>query len=148
MPSNLLINGRVLNCSKSSVCSPVPMNIMGDLVAATALSRPDVVRGALDVTGPEALTLAEAARRLAPLAGRQLRYEDESVAAGRAWRAQLGAPDWEVDTWLGSYEAIGAGELAAPSDAVARLTGRAPESLESYFARNPQLLAPLRAQRD
>lgn len=113
-------------------------------VAATALSRPDVVRGAVDVTGPEALTLAEVARRLAALAGRQLRYENESVATGRAWRAQLGAPAWEVDTWLGSYEAIAAGELAATSDAVARLTGRAPESLESYFTRNPELLAALR----
>jgi uncharacterized protein YbjT (DUF2867 family) len=114
-------------------------------VAAAALSRPDVVRGAVEVTGPEALTLSEAARRLSALAGRELRYENESVEAGRVWRAQLGAPVWEVDTWLGSYEAIAAGELAATSDAVARFTGRPPESLESYFARRPELLAPLRA---
>ena len=34
------MKGCVLNCSKSSMCSPVPMKIMGDLVAATADSAP------------------------------------------------------------------------------------------------------------
>ena len=29
------MNGRVLNGSKSSICSPVPMNMMGLFVAAT-----------------------------------------------------------------------------------------------------------------
>ena len=35
LPSSLLMNGCVLNGSKSSMCSPVPMKIMGLLVAAT-----------------------------------------------------------------------------------------------------------------
>ena len=34
-PSNLLMNGCVLKGSKSSVCSPVPINIIGLFVAAT-----------------------------------------------------------------------------------------------------------------
>jgi uncharacterized protein YbjT (DUF2867 family) len=113
-------------------------------VAAVALSRPDVVRGPVTVTGPEALTLEEAARRLSALAGRELRYAPESVAAGRAWRSRLAVPAWEVDTWVGSYEAIAAGELSATSDTVKRCTGREAESLEAYFTRRPGLLAGLR----
>ncbi len=113
-------------------------------VASAALSRPDVVRGAVDVTGPEALSFADAARLLSAMTGRELRYEAESVEAGRAWRAALGAPSWEVDTWLGSYEAVAAGELLAASDTVKRFTGRDPDSLEGYFARNAHLLARLR----
>ena len=35
LPSSLLMNGWVLNGSKSSMCSPVPMKMMGLLVAAT-----------------------------------------------------------------------------------------------------------------
>lgn len=35
IPSNLLINGFVLNGSRSSMCSPVPTNITGLCVAAT-----------------------------------------------------------------------------------------------------------------
>jgi uncharacterized protein YbjT (DUF2867 family) len=114
-------------------------------VAAVALSRPDVVRGPVTVSGPEAVTLADAARCLSALTGRELRYEAESVEAGRAWRARPGVPPWEVDTWLGSYEAIAAGELSETSDAVERYTGRAPESLEAYFTRRPDLLIGLRA---
>ena len=34
-PNNLLIKGLVLNGSKSSICSPVPMKIIGLFVAAT-----------------------------------------------------------------------------------------------------------------
>ena len=97
-----------------------------------------------DLTGPEALGLAEVARRLSALAGRELRYEDETVEDGRRWRAALGVPAWEVEVWLGSYLAIAAGELARVSDAAARITGRAPLGLEAYFRGQAHLLARLR----
>lgn len=35
LPNSLLIKGLVLKGSKSSMCSPVPMKIIGDLVMAT-----------------------------------------------------------------------------------------------------------------
>ena len=35
LPRSLLTKGLVLNGSISSICSPVPMNVMGLLVAAT-----------------------------------------------------------------------------------------------------------------
>uniref|UniRef100_A0A1A9VJ74 Uncharacterized protein n=1 Tax=Glossina austeni TaxID=7395 RepID=A0A1A9VJ74_GLOAU len=40
IPSNLLTKGLVLKGSISSMCSPVPIKIMGDLVAATADNAP------------------------------------------------------------------------------------------------------------
>jgi NAD(P)H dehydrogenase (quinone) len=67
------------------------------------------------------------------VAGRELRYEDESVEEGRRWRTALVAPDWEVDTWIGSYEAIAAGEVTRVTDTVARLTGRGALALEAYL---------------
>ena len=39
-PSSLDTNGLVSKASNSSMCSPVPMKAMGDLVAATALMAP------------------------------------------------------------------------------------------------------------
>lgn len=113
-------------------------------VAATILAADEPPTGPLDVTGPEALTFAEVAERLGRLTGRELRYEDESREAGRVWRAATGAPDWEVDIWLGSYEAQAAGELAAVSDTVPRLTGRPATSLEELFAKHPEMLDALR----
>ncbi|MBO2008562.1 NAD(P)H-binding protein [Hymenobacter negativus] len=113
-------------------------------VAATLLASPPSGSGRLDVTGPEALTLAEAAQRLAVLTGCPLRYEAETSAAGRAWRSQLGAPAWEVDTWVGSYEAIAAGELSTVSNIVLAVTQQFPQTLETYFAAKPHLLDVLR----
>lgn len=112
--------------------------------AAAALSTRDGSSAIYDITGPEAITMAVTAKRLSTLVGRTLRYQNESVDEGRKWRSALGAPVWEVDTWLGSYEAIAAGELERPSDAVLRLTGRQPLSLEEYFSERSELLEPLR----
>ncbi|MEV0132349.1 SDR family oxidoreductase [Dactylosporangium sp. NPDC050688] len=75
-------------------------------------------RQTYDLTGPEALTLHEVAARLG------VRYVPETVEEAYASRAHYGAPAFEVAGWVSSYEAIAAGELAAVSDDVARLTGR------------------------
>jgi uncharacterized protein YbjT (DUF2867 family) len=111
---------------------------------AAALANPAAHAGTYDVTGPEAMSLGETARRLSTLLGTDLRYENEPVEEGRAWRRQLDVPEWEVETWVGSYWAIAAGELAAPSDTVERFTGRSPARLEDYFSEHPELLDPLR----
>lgn len=113
-------------------------------VAAAILNSPKDSSASYDVTGPEALTMAETAKRLSALVGRELRYENESAEEGRRWRSMLGAPDWEVETWLGSYEAIAAGELAAVNDTVLRFTGRQPLSIEAYFGGHQHLLDRLR----
>jgi len=114
---------------------------------AAVLSTPGAGNHIYDVTGPEALTFAEAAHRLSALVGHQLRYEEESPEEGRRWRAAGGAPDWEVETWVGSYLAAAAGELAAVSDAVQRLTGQPALALDQYFADRLELLNPLRPLR-
>lgn len=113
-------------------------------VAAILLAAPPAASQVLDVTGPQALTLTEVAQQLSVLVDRPLRYKAESGTAGQAWRSQLDVPAWEVATWLGSYEAIGAGELAATSPTVEALTGQAPQALAAYFATTPYLLDSLR----
>lgn len=113
---------------------------------AAALANPAAHAGTYDVTGPEALSLAETASRLSSLLGRSLRYENESVEEGRAWRRQLDVPEWEVETWLGSYQAIAAGELADTSDTVERFTGQPSARLDDYFSEHPELLNPLREE--
>lgn len=113
-------------------------------VAAAVLSDPaGHVGKTYELTGPEALTLAETTRRLSALAGRPLRYVDETIEEGRAWRRAPDVPDWMIDGWLGSYLAIAAGELAPVSGAVARILGGPPLGLEAYYARHPELLAAI-----
>ena len=114
------------------------------VAAAVLSSRPGHSSATYDVTGSESLTMTETAKRVSTLVGRELHYEDEPVGEGRKWRSMLGAPAWEVETWLGSYEAIAAGELEQTSDTVFRITGRQPVGIEAYFVEHPDLLDPLR----
>jgi NAD(P)H dehydrogenase (quinone) len=73
-----------------------------------------------DLTGREALSMAD----MAALFG--ARYRDETLDEAWASRAQYGAPDWQVEAWISTYQAIATGELERVSDDVRRLTGRDP----------------------
>lgn len=90
-----------------------------------------------DLTGPEALTLAEAAALLEEVTGRPTRFVDETLEEAYASRASYGAPDWQVEAWVSTYTAIAAGEVATVSDAVPRLTGRPATSLRDLLLRGP-----------
>ncbi|KUN19773.1 NAD(P)-dependent oxidoreductase [Streptomyces antibioticus] len=93
--------------------------------AAAVLARPDDHAGAVyDLTGPEAVSLAEAAKILTEVRGRTVTYHPETVEEAYASRASYGAPPWQLDAWVSTYTAIAAGELDGVSDAVPRLTGR------------------------
>jgi uncharacterized protein YbjT (DUF2867 family) len=88
-----------------------------------------------DLTGPQALTLAEAAEIITAATGRQVGYHPETVAQAYASRAGYGAPAWQVDAWVSTYTAIAAGELAGVSPMVEQLTGRAATSLAALLSR-------------
>jgi uncharacterized protein YbjT (DUF2867 family) len=93
--------------------------------AATILARPHEHAGAAyDLTGPESLSLEEAAAVLSEVQGRKVTYHPETVEEAYASRAPYGAPRWQLDAWVSTYTAIAAGELDGVSDAVPRLTGR------------------------
>jgi NAD(P)H dehydrogenase (quinone) len=91
------------------------------------------------MTGPSPLSLNETAALVSSLKQRTLRYEDEPVDAAKEWRSKLGVPAWEVDTWVGSYEAIAAGEFEPVDPALATILGRPVSDLKSYLALRPAL---------
>lgn len=90
-----------------------------------------------DITGPEALSLDEAATRLGRYIGRPISYHPETEEEAYESRAVYEAPDWEVEGWVTSYLAMANGEMDAVSDAVQYLTGHPPRSLEEFLAANP-----------
>ena len=105
--------------------------------AAKLLASDKPLLGTFPMTGPSALSLNETAILLSSLKHRTLRYEDEPVAAAREWRSKLGVPAWEVDTWVGSYEAIAAGGFEAVDPALATMLGRPASDLKTYIAARP-----------
>jgi uncharacterized protein YbjT (DUF2867 family) len=104
-------------------------------VAATVLADPAPHRAATyDLTGPEALTLNAAAQRLTAVTGRSYSFQNETLDEARASRAHFGAPGWLIDAWISTYTAIRDGELAAVSDDVPRLLGRAATTFDDAVA--------------
>jgi uncharacterized protein YbjT (DUF2867 family) len=96
------------------------------------------------LTGPEAFTLADAAALLSRAAGREIGYRNETRAEAEASRAPLGAPAFEVEGWITSYEAIANGELAHVTNDVPTLLGRRAMSLRDFLAAHPESYAHLR----
>lgn len=111
------------------------------------VARADVARGAVAVlvdpaahagttytmTGPEAITLAEAAATIGEVTGREVTFHDETVEEAYESRRRWEAPQWQYDAWVSTYTAIRAGEVAEVSDDVRRLTGRTPLSLRDLL---------------
>ncbi|WP_445256845.1 SDR family oxidoreductase [Nocardioides aurantiacus] len=104
-------------------------------VAAAVLADPGAHAGATyDLTGPEAITMAEAATVIGRAQGREVRFEDETVEEAYASRRAWDAPAWQYDAWVSTYTAIAAGELEEVTGDVERLTGRAPLDLAAVLA--------------
>jgi len=94
-----------------------------------------------DVTGPEAITLVEAAARMSAASGRQIEFRDQTMDEAYASRAGYGAPDWQVEAWVSTYVAIANGDVAEVTDTVSRFTGRPATDLDAFLAAHPDALA-------
>ena len=105
------------------------------LAAAAALLKPQAGHAAYEITGPRAYDAEEIARILS-------RKWGKPVAAAELPREALVAilegaklPGFLVEALVGLHEANAAGEMAAVSGDFEKLTGREPESLESFLDR-------------
>jgi NAD(P)H dehydrogenase (quinone) len=116
---------------------------IADVAVAVLLEGGRHVGRAYDMTGPEALTMAEAAEQLTRFAGRTISYHPETLEEAYASRAHYGAPDWEVAGWVTTYTAIANGDLEAVSGDVAAVAGHPPMGLADFLGRNPDSYARL-----
>jgi NAD(P)H dehydrogenase (quinone) len=116
--------------------------------AMAAVARADVARVATEVllhpaahldrtyelTGPTAITLAEAARVVSEVRGHEVTYHRETLDEAYASRAVWDPEPWQADAWVSTYTAIAEGALARVSGDVERVTGRRPLSLREVLA--------------
>ncbi len=103
-------------------------------VAVEVLTDPPAHAGATyDLTGPEALTLAEVAETITRVTGREARYLEETLEEAYESRRRWRAEQWQYDAWVSTYTSIAVGEVATVTDHVERVTGHAPMSLEDLL---------------
>jgi NAD(P)H dehydrogenase (quinone) len=118
---------------------------LADVGAAVLLRDDDALDGqTLDITGPEALSLAEAAQVLTEVTGLPAEYRAQTVEEAWATRRPSGHPDWEIEGWVTSYLAIAAGELATVTDVVPALTGHPARTVAEHLRAHPEDWANLR----
>jgi uncharacterized protein YbjT (DUF2867 family) len=122
-------------------------------VAAVVMTESGHENRTYDVTGPEALTMVETAKRLSYATGRKITYQAQTPHEARATHTTSGLDkfeaelrkltgssldDYGVEVWVTHFLQIAAGELATVSDTVPRLTGHPAQSLADYLDKHPE----------
>lgn len=107
-------------------------------VATAVLMDPRAHAGrTYEPTGPDAMTLADAARLLTEVSGRPVRFVDETVEEAYQSREQYGAEQWQLDAWVSTYLAIARGELERVTTDVEVLTGHPGTPLRAVLEAAP-----------
>jgi hypothetical protein len=106
-----------------------------------------------DITGPEALTMAETAVQLSSVTGRKISYQAQTPHEVRVlrnssrldeWEANRraltgsGITDYEVEVWISHYLQMATGEAGTVSDTVLSLTGHPAQTLAEYLDKHPE----------
>ncbi|MEE8171351.1 MAG: NAD(P)H-binding protein, partial [Alphaproteobacteria bacterium] len=89
-----------------------------------------------DLTGPEALSYAEAARIVSKATGETFTFVDISPQESRAGLLAAGIEPWFADEILEWFSLFRHGQVGALSNAVETVTGRAPRALSDFVQRN------------
>ena len=132
MVPKLVTDGVIRGPAGNGRFAPVASTDVAD-VAAAMLTDPSEPIGLFDVTGPELVTMEQAAALLTQTTGRNVAYRNETLEQAYASRAGFDAPQFEIDGWVTSYSAIAAGEFEVLSDTVERFTGTAPITLRAFL---------------
>ncbi|MCX6466293.1 MAG: NAD(P)H-binding protein [Pseudonocardiales bacterium] len=105
-------------------------------VAAAVLAEPAGHAGRVhELTGPRALTFAEAVDLIGRAAGRPLTYEQVPADAYRAALVREGWDAGDADHVTAMFVLMERGVLAGTADGVAAVLGRAPRTFEDYALR-------------
>jgi uncharacterized protein YbjT (DUF2867 family) len=85
-----------------------------------------------DLTGPEALSLAQVAEKFSIVLGRDIRYVPESVEDFRKVLTQVGLPEWRVNAVCDEFRLLSERANMHTTDSIQQILGRAPTSVEQF----------------
>lgn len=123
--------GRIDLPAGTGATSMVDARDVGE-VAATWLASAEPGQRALDLTGPEAIDLFEAARVLSDVLGRRVDYRRPGAFAFARRRLAAGDDPSFVAVMAGIYTTTRLGLAGRVTDTVARVLGRPPRSFRTF----------------
>jgi uncharacterized protein YbjT (DUF2867 family) len=91
---------------------------------------------AYDLTGPEALSLAQAAEKLSAAVGKNIKFVDLPDDAYRSALLGAGLIPQFVDAYIQFWDIVKAGLAAGISPAVEQIVGKKPRSLDDWARDN------------
>jgi len=112
-----------------------PGHKMGRGVAADVLTSDGHEGKIYTLTGPVALGIADVARILAGVAGRDINYVDVPETAARNGMLQAGIPKWQVDALMELHAINKQNRWSAVTSDVEKVTGK-PATDFAQFARD------------
>jgi len=108
-------------------------------VAAVTLARPDAHAGAAyALTGPEAITVSEAAEIIAGVTGKPMRHNDVDRDTWVEGTVAAGVPSEYGEMLRMLTETIASGRGSRPNDDVEKVTGAPPISFADFARRTAQ----------
>lgn len=105
-------------------------------VAAAALLEPGHARKHYTLTGPEALTFAEATAQIGRAAGHSIRHTDQPIEDYLKGLADKGAARKTIDYYRRIHGAIQQGRTAIISPDVERVSGHSPRRFSAFVEEN------------
>ena len=101
-------------------------------VARIVLTEPGHEEKAYELTGPEAISVAQVAATLSEVTGRSITYVDVPEEATRQAMSGAHLPDWMIDGMMELNAIIKAGYAANVTNTVEKLTGQAPRTFAAF----------------
>ncbi|WP_404953427.1 NmrA family NAD(P)-binding protein [Streptomyces sp. 147326] len=124
--------GALLGAMGEAPCNYVDCRDIGD-VAAAALTRPGIAGGTYTLSGPEAVSHPELARRLAVLTGHRVRYVNltpDELRDDLIHRAHM--PAWLADH-VTEIQQLAIARPETPTGTVSHILGRPPRTLDAFL---------------
>ena len=101
-------------------------------VAAVVLTEAGHAGKTYDITGPEALSYADIAEKLAVAMGQKVTYVDIPLEVARQNMLAMGFPEWLADDFMVMYEVFSAGYAAEVSPVVAQVAKKEPITFSQF----------------
>lgn len=107
-------------------------------VAASALTRPGHENQAYDITGPEALSMADVAAKLSTATGKSVNFVAVSSQDARKGMVSMGMPDWLADGLLELMGSWTNGNGSRVTNTVEEATGRSARTYDTFAGEHVQ----------
>lgn len=109
-------------------------------VAAEVLTSPGHEGAILELTGPAAISMPEAAATLSEVIGSRIDYVDVPAEAFRDQLSSAGMPDFVADAVTALYQTIRAGHAATVTNTVEQVIGRPARTYREFAERHKDSL--------